>query len=272
VPYQLRAKKIAISFAFSCLITGGPALAQLNTTSTLPNSEPSSDAVKTTGLKPDEFKPTELAQSTSAGNISAVAAVAATTGKKHKGELLITDSLWGNLILDLAYQRDDKLHSLGKQLGLVNFGTILGITGIAGGTLAQGIIALSVLNPPPPKSDSYLPGSIGIGMSGLTMIALGLRTGASRVILAKIRKRQLEIKHHVESVLAQVEQSNGQSPTARSALLTLIGERATNEWLQLWRSSNKLAMSGEPTDNPLPKVSFSESVLKQSVKVSSSDL
>jgi hypothetical protein len=268
VPNQLRAKNIALSLMLSCLMTGGPALAQINTTSTLPDS----DGIKTTGLKPDEINQSKLAQSTGAGDITAVAAVASATGKKHKGELLITDSLWGNLILDLAYQRDDRLHCLAKRMGFVNAATILGITGIAGGTLAQGIIALSVLNPPPPQSDSYLPGSIGIGMSGLTLIALGARTGASRIILKQIRTRQLEIKHRVESVLAQIEQSNGQSTTARSQLLSLIGERATNEWLQLWRSSNKLAMSGEPTDNPPPKVSFSESVLKQSLKLSSSDL
>jgi hypothetical protein len=265
VPNQLRTTEIAMSFVLSFWLIGGSALAQLSTTSSLPDS----NDLSSTSEKPLATKDTVIAQ---AGNISAIAAVGSTTGKKGKRELLITDSLWGNLILDLAYQRDDKLHALSKQMGFVNAGTTFAIAGIAAGTLAQGVIALSVLNPPPPKSDSYLPGAIGIGMSGLTLIALGARTGASHVVMKQIRNRQLEIKHQVESVLADIEQSGGQSPTARTELISLIGERASNEWLQLWRSSNKLAMSPEPVENPPPKVSFTGSVLDTSLKLGSSEL
>lgn len=265
MPNQLRTTKIAMSFVLSFWMIGGSALAQLSTTSSLPASNDLSSARE----RPLATKDTVIAQ---AGNISAIAAAGSTTGKKSKRELLITDSLWGNLILDLAYQRDDRLHALAKQMGFVNAGTTFAIAGIAGGTLAQGIIALSVINPPAGQSDSYLPGAIGTGMSGLTLIALGARTGASHVLTKQIRKRQLEIKHQVESVLAQIEQTGGDSPTARTELISLIGERASNEWLQLWRSSNKLAMSPQPLETPPPKVSFTGSVLDTSLKLGSSEL
>ena len=66
--------------------------------------------------------------------------------KNKRTSSLITDSLWGNLILEMAYQRDPEIKKIAKRLNLVNFGTMTAITGVAaGGTLAQGIIALSVL-------------------------------------------------------------------------------------------------------------------------------
>jgi len=175
-----------------------------------------------------------------------VAAVGALTGKSSKGELLITDSLWGNLILDLAYQRDPLLRKYSKRMNLVNLGTTATVTGIAGGTLAQGIIALSTLNPPDPKSDSYLPGSIGTGFAGLTLVAFGARTAISYVLAQKLRNRQLAIKHQVELILKHIEDSHGENAEAQTALIALIGERASNEWLQLWRSSNVLATQYKP--------------------------
>jgi hypothetical protein len=175
-----------------------------------------------------------------------VAAVGALTGKRAKGELLITDSLWGNLILDLAYQRDSQLKKYAKRMNLVNLGTTATVTGIAGGTLAQGVIALSVLNPPDPKSDSYLPGGIGVGFAGLTLVAFGARTAAAYVLAQKLRNRQLAIKHQVESILKRIEDSHGENSEAQTALISLIGERATNEWLQLWRSSNMIATETKP--------------------------
>jgi hypothetical protein len=148
--------------------------------------------------------------------------------------------------LDLAYQRDPKLKKYAKRLNLVNLGTIGAITGIAGGTLAQGIIALSVLNPPDPKSDSYLPGAIGIGFSGMTILTFAGRTVLNQVIAKSLRNRQLEIKHQVESILAKIEESHGENPEAQAQLIALIGERASNEWLQLWRSSNVIATVKQP--------------------------
>jgi hypothetical protein len=191
-----------------------------------------------------------IAQSTTgtASSEALEAAVGSTTvpTKKLKGELLITDSLWGNLILDLAYQRDPVLQKINKELNLLNLGTMGLIAGVAGGTLAQGVIALSVLNPPPPKSDSYLPGSIGVGMSGLTMVTLAGRSAITHTLTKKLRSRQLDLKHRVEGILTEIENSHGENPQAQIALNALIGPRATKEWLQLWRSSNQLASIKQP--------------------------
>jgi hypothetical protein len=189
-----------------------------------------------------------------ASEVADVAVVGAYSGKKQKNELLITDSLWGNLILDMAYQRDPQLRKIAKRLNIVNFGTMAAITGIAGGTLAQGVIALSVLNPPPPRSDSYLPGAIGVGMSGLTIVTFAGRTVINHVLSKNMRERQLSIKHQVESILAQIESTHGENAEAQSELVALIGERATNEWLQLWRSSNVIATM------KLPKISLTPSL------------
>jgi hypothetical protein len=189
--------------------------------------------------------PTEaiIAQANTASEVADVAVVGAYSGKKQKNELLITDSLWGNLILDMAYQRDPQLRKIAKRLNIVNFGTMAAITGIAGGTLAQGVIALATLNPPPGRSDSYLPGAIGVGMSGLTIVTFAGRTVINHVLSKNMRERQLAIKHKVESILAQIESTHGENP-----------ERATNEWLQLWRSSNVIATMKLPKISLIPSL------------------
>ncbi len=177
------------------------------------------------------------------GNIVAASSFA---GPKLKGELLITDSLWGNLILDLAYQRDPELRKLYKRFGLVNLGTMAAVAGIAGGTVAQGVIALATLNPQQ-GNDTYLPGAIGIGMSGLTIATLITRGVINHHLAACMRNRQLAIKHKVEAILARLEQDNNQHDSnSKIELIELIGERATNEWLQLWRSCNAVATLKEP--------------------------
>jgi len=193
--------------------------------------------------------------STTGPTIGNVALAGASLGKRLKGELLITDSLWGNLILDLAYQRDQELRQIAKRLNIVNLGTMVAITGIAGGTLAQGIITLATLNPPPPKSDSYLPGGLGVGFAGLTLLTFAARTAVNQVLAKQLRNRQLEIKHKVESILARIESTQGEDQEARNDLTALVGPRATNEWLQLWRSSNVIASLKQP------KVSLSPSDL-----------
>jgi hypothetical protein len=194
----------------------------------------------------------QASPATTASEVADLAAVGAITGKKSKDELLLTDSLWGNLILDLAYQRDPKLRKLSKRMNLLNLGTMGAITGIAGGTLAQGVIALSVLNPPPPQSDSYLPSALGVGFTGLTIVAFAGRTVLNQVLVKSLRNRQLDIKHRVEAILTKMESSHGDNAEAQSELVALIGERASNEWLQLWRSSNAIATIKQPKISVTP--------------------
>jgi len=193
-----------------------------------------------------------IAQAGTASELADIAAAGAVIGKKQKNEPLLTDSLWGNLILDMAYQRDPEIKKVVKRLNLVNLGTMATITGVAGGTLAQGIIALSVINPPPGLHDSYQPLAIGTGLSGLTLVAFVGRTVLNHCLFKKMRNRQLVIKHQVEAILTQFESSHGESAEAQTELTKLIGERATNEWMQLWRSANVLASVKQPNISLMP--------------------
>ena len=195
-----------------------------------------------------------IAQANTGAEVADIAAVDSTIGKKPKFELLITDSLWGNLILDMAYQRDSQLRKIYKRFGLVNMGTMAAVAGIAGGTLAQGIVALATLNPQQ-GNDTYLPGAIGIGMSGLTIVTFVGRALINRHLAKCLRNRQLEIKHRVEAVLAHLEEENGIGSESKKELVDLIGERAANEWLQLWTSSNAVASL------KVPHISLSPSAL-----------
>lgn len=164
-------------------------------------------------------------------------------GKKGKNKSLLTDSLWGNLILELAYDRDPELSKLAKRVKLMNFGTTTSVLGIAGGTLAQGISALYVLNPPDGQKDSYAPLNVGVALSGATMLVMAARLFVGHELAKHIQQRQILIRDRVQSVLAHLEHSDAQCTVARSQLQDLIGERACNEWVQLWQSSHKLAQN-----------------------------
>jgi len=169
------------------------------------------------------------------------AVLLATGGKEQKNQSLLTDSLWGNLILELAYDRDPELSKLGKSVRMMNFGTTTSVFGIAGGTLAQGISALYVLNPPAGKPDSYAPLNLGVALSSVTMLVLASRVYLGHKLAKHILQQQMQIKGRVQTALAHLERSDGQCDEARAQLKDLIGQRACNEWIQLWQSSHKLA-------------------------------
>ncbi len=193
------------------------------------------------------------------------AEIVLSTDTKDKKELLITDSLWGNLILEMAYQRDNDLAKLAKQMSILNTGTMVSIGAIAAGTLAQGIVSLATLNPPAGMMDSYAPGKIGVPLSGATILTLMARGYFGHKIQSLVREQQLTIKHNVEAVLSHLENSHATCAEARHKLVGLIGERASNEWLQLWYSSHQVASN----DNT-PHISLTSSTgIDQAIVVAS---
>jgi hypothetical protein len=226
------------------------AIFALVTVSLPAKAEISANVNQNSVLSSQSDEPTLIAQAGTAAEVADIAAVGSVVTKKQKYELLITDSLWGNLILDMAYQRDDQLRKIYKKFALVNMGTMAAVAGIAGGTLAQGVIALATLNPSQ-GNDTYLPGAIGIGMSTLTIATFVGRAAVNHHLAKCLRNRQLEIKHQVEAVLAQLEKENGVTSASKNELIALIGERATNEWLQLWTSSNAVASLKVPSVSSL---------------------
>jgi hypothetical protein len=239
---DVKSGKPAISYAKT--VTPAISDAELLGLPTL--SDAKSEKTSVTDSKLD--KPTLIAQASCATcgtELNALSLMEGTT-TKHKDKSILTDSLWGNLILEMAYQRDNGLQRLAKRMNLVNFATMASIGTIATGTLAQGIIALKTLNPQPGFEDSYTPGIIGVTLSSATLMTFVARMYFSRKIQAEVRDRQLSLKKRVETVLFHLEHSHADCSDAQKELTDLIGQRACHEWTQLWQSSHQLAMNSQP--------------------------
>jgi hypothetical protein len=168
------------------------------------------------------------------------------SASQKKNRSVLTDSLWGNLILELAYQRDKELAKFGRRMNLINIGTNATIGAIALGTLGQGVGALATLNPPTGHEDSYGPGIVGTTLSTVTVMTFATRMYLNHKMQKDVQDRQVAIRTQVESVLNHLERSDSKCPDAQKDLTELIGERASREWLQLWQSSHQLAMTHPP--------------------------
>jgi hypothetical protein len=237
-----KSEKPAVAYAKSV----APAVSEAELLGLPAISDAKSD--KTGVTDPDSAKPTLIAQASCATcgtELNALSLMEGTT-TKHKDKSILTDSLWGNLILEMAYQRDKGLQKLAKRMNLVNFATMASIGTIATGTLAQGIIALKSLNPQPGFEDSYTPGILGITLSSATLMTFVARMYFSRKIQVEVRDRQLALKKRVETVLFHLEHSHADCADAQKELTELIGQRACHEWTQLWQSSHQLAMNTSP--------------------------
>jgi len=155
------------------------------------------------------------------------------------------DSIWGSIILKMAYQRDPEIQRLLGHRNGVNMLTNAAFGGVVGGTVAQNIISLSVLNPPAGQSDSYLPGSLGLGLSGVVNIGLNAQSLVNWRLTHKIRQRQAAVRLRVENILHHLEFSESSCPQAQSDLAEIIGPRAASDCIKLWQSSHALANAQE---------------------------
>lgn len=211
-------KSIAITAVFAVLLTAASdfsAAAQNGVVSGAPN--PSTSTASTIDAVPDLLngsqRKSDASATASAAPISIASAGCTTCGanlnaislmatdSRKKSESVLTDSLWGNLILELAYQRDKELKTLSKRMNLVSLGTLGAIGAISAGTLAQGIDALIVLNPHDGHLDSYAPGIVGVTMSSITIMTFLTRFVFNHKFQKQVRERQIAIKTHVEAVL-----------------------------------------------------------------------
>ena len=152
----------------------------------------------------------------------------------------LSDSLWGNIILKMAYQRDPQLQKLMRSVKRVNAITSGSVTTAIGGTTAQNILSLATLNQDQ-GNDSYLPGALGLGMSGLINITLDGSILINWRLKKKIRVRQLIVKQKVETIVNHLEFSRTSCPEAQGDLSEMIGERAANDCIKLWQSSHMAA-------------------------------
>jgi hypothetical protein len=165
--------------------------------------------------------------------------------KSGGGKGLLTESIWGNVILKMAYQRDPQIQKLVGRRRISNAFSSAGVSGAIGGTLGQNIISMATLNPPAGQSDSYLPGSLGLGLSGLVNVVFDGSNLINWHLGKKIRARQLAVKGRVESILEHLEHSEAACPNAQRDLSEIIGERAASDCIKLWQSSHTTTASAE---------------------------
>src|SRR5208282_981478 len=97
------------------------------------------------------------------------------------------------------------------------------------------------LNPPNGMPDSYAPGTVGVALEAATNIALWAQLGINTGIRKKVRARQQAIREKVEAILQHLEFSETNCPDAQKQLAEIIGEKASGECMDLWRSSHSLA-------------------------------
>ncbi len=197
-------------------------------------------------------KETLLACGTCGCELTSVVAAEESTIKRRDKSLL-TDSIWGNLILEMAYQRDKEIEKLAKRLGITNVATMAGLLAISGGTIAQGITAIGTLNPATGHLDSYAPGIIGLSLGSATLLTFGTRIYFGHKYGKKMKARQLAIKSEIEEILHHLEYSEAKCPDMHKQLAALIGDRASGEFLQLWQSSHQLASTNNNTVSMLDK-------------------
>jgi hypothetical protein len=158
-----------------------------------------------------------------------------------KGGSTLSDSIWGNIILKIAYDRDPELRKYRKRLRLGDNVTTGALFGVAGGTLAQTITSTATLNPPDGLLDSYAPGIIGLSLDVAAGVTFGGRALLDHGFKKAMRARQLAVKNQVEKILVHLENSETKCPDAQSDLGKIIGDRAAAECIQLWQSSHELA-------------------------------
>ncbi len=161
----------------------------------------------------------------------------------------MTDSLWGNLILSMAFQRDPEIQAISRKLGHVNTLTLASVAAISGLGLAQGITTLHTLNDDPHKKYPVILGLVGAGAS---VFSIGATIILSHRYQKELNDRELVIKNQVMTIINDFE---GGEPTAldKTALKGLIGERATNEFMGIWQADHPRSSATTPSTQTTSK-------------------
>lgn len=166
--------------------------------------------------------------------------------EKPPADSLLSNSIWGNIILKLAYDRDPELAKFKRTTRGVNAGAAATLAAAASGTLPQSVMSIYTLNPPDGVPDSYAPGIVGVVLEGATNLALLAQLGINRGVRNKVKARQRAIRDKVEGILHHLEFSETNCPDARQQLTEIIGDKAAGECMDLWRSSHTLASVPAP--------------------------
>jgi hypothetical protein len=194
-------------------------------------------------------------EASSSGAAAAVGSGAVLAVDLKTPRTVLTDSLWGNLLLSMAYQRDAEVQKYVKRLGRVNTLTFLSIAGISGLGLAQSIVSLSSLKGSETlpvmghddgdshvhtNAQSRVPATLGVIGSGTTVLTLGIKAILDGYYSKRLSARQALIQNQMTHILDQFE-AGDISPETKTQLTQLVGQRATKEFLQLWEASHQNA-------------------------------
>lgn len=165
---------------------------------------------------------------------------------------ILSESLWVNLLLSMAYQRDAQLQKYARRMGQVNTFTLLSVVGVSALGLTQSIVSLHNTHDARSlevedhngdlhahqEADSRVPATLGLIGSGATIATLGVKAVWDGVYGHKLAKRQAELQVEVASIL---EALNAGTPFREisGALSSLIGETATQEFQGLWQAAHR---------------------------------
>lgn len=181
---------------------------------------------------------------------------------RAKTKSLLSDSIWGRMILGLAYYHDPELQKLGYRQRVVGvtYRTILSAAGAA--TLPQNIVSLDTLYDSP---DSYAPLIIGLCLEGPTVVSTYCKMIINAGLRHKIKARQAVVRGEVEAILYHLEHSQWGCPEAQKQLTGLIGEKAAEEVVTLWQTSHALASNGEDGTSPKAELPAADQTISKQV-------
>jgi hypothetical protein len=156
------------------------------------------------------------------------------TAKKAPTKNSVTNSIWGNLLLNITYQQDEQLQSWIKILGRVDLFTLTSMAAISGLGMAQGIDTLATLQDEPHPKHPVVLGLVGTGTS---LGSLAIRAGLNHHYGKFIAKRQLALKGQIQSILGQLKDGTPFT-NIQPAWVSLVGDKATQEFSKIWQATH----------------------------------
>ncbi len=200
---------------------------------------------------------------------SAITAVAGGTAgvtlHGHTSKKTTSESIWANMLLPMAYERDVDIQKYLKRQNRMNAFTFLTIGGVSAMGLAQSIVGLNTMHGQEHipvemhedgeghvhlHGDSKIPATMSIVSSGLTLATLGGKYAFDQLNGRKIVARQLVIKEQIEGILSQLK--SGEPYAHVSAQLAgLIGPVATEEFEAIWTQAHPTIVTRPDADPPV---------------------
>ena len=188
-------------------------------------------SLQTSDLQPT---PQHLAHYGLEGCPVAASAILSATAKKAAPQNPVSTSLWGNLLLNMAYQQDTQLQKWMKTMGRVDNFTLLSVAAISSLGVAQSIDTLATLQQDPHPVHPVVLGLVGTGTS---IGSLAVRLAVNHHYSKLIAKRQSMIQDQIRGILAQLKEG---IPFAhiQDALSSLVGTEATQEFSEIWQATH----------------------------------